>query len=125
MKTRAHRWSSTVLCGLMLCGIGSLVSSCKERSASQAASPLPKAPEAVVQTTLPKTSVEPLPKPVKASAVRRPKGAASKKEPQRLNLPTAGRVAPRKKAATFPPFEGTTIAVVHTVNMVGEIEPCG
>ena len=123
MKTRAHAWPPQILSVVTLLCAGSLVMSCKERKVQE---PPPTIPKGDVQSVSTQVSAPTSERPIgKPASRQQPESVASTAKPQQPALST--RRTPQRRASdvVFPPFEGKTVAVIHTVNMVGEIEPCG
>jgi hypothetical protein len=79
--------------------------------------------QAPVPEPVPSAAVTPVAAATPAAGAR----AEAPKQGARVATPAAPRVKSLTPKPTTPevPFEGRRIALVHTANVIGELEPCG
>jgi len=131
MRLQRRTWSATTLRLSALVGIGALVvAGCGESAPTKKTAPAPSAPKAAGKPVSVGAAKATPKGPQQASVTPAAKTPATPGAVAKARTPTPGptavkraKVAPKK--VNYPPFDGDTITVIHTANMVGEIEPCG
>lgn len=88
-----------------------------------AEAPAPKLAEAGAAAPAGPTA-KPAPKPVERAPGPPPAATVNKLAPVARQAPPK-RVVDAKPAEPDVPFDGKRIDVIHTANLIGEIEPCG
>lgn len=115
--TAHSRWGLLVSMGALVA-----IGACRQ-DGSPSTAPVIQTPASTETSAVPAKGQVAVPSTPKAAAT-----AKSRPTADRIEVPST-RPSPvptaAKEPTSFPPFKGKTIAIVHTANMVGEIEPCG
>ncbi len=105
-----HRVMSTALAGGLVAML--LTLGCEQPQTTKA-----PAAQAEAEAVAPATTEAPAPPTTKEPA------AAPATSPSAPAAPVSGALSSEPSQAK--PFEGSKVALLHTVNLVGELEPCG